>query len=204
MKLRSFSQSSSGIKTGPGSVDPAPKTSATAPATPAPAVPINGPNFMNSLGMKLRRIEAGEFLMGTPATEQEKFKNEKLPGGETAHQVRLTKPFSMAETEVTQKQWKAVMASSPWLNQRQTTDGDDYPASFVSWYDAREFCRKLSQTEGRNYRLPTEAEWEYACRAGTTTAYSFGDSAAQLGEYAWERGNSADKPHLVATKKPTS
>ena len=98
------------------------------------------------------------------------------------------------------------MGTTPWDVAKNVKEGDDYPASYVNWPDAVEFCRKLSEKEGLEYRLPTEAEWEYACRAGTTTAYSFGDDASELGEYAWYKENAwgagQKHPHTVGQKKP--
>jgi len=85
------------------------------------------------------------------------------------------KNYSIGDTTVTQGQWKQIMGTEPWKGQSYVMEGDDYPAVYVSWYDAVEFCKKLSDIEGKAYRLPTEAEWEYACRAGATTAY-----------YVWE------------------
>ena len=120
--------------------------------------------------------------------------------------MTLTKPFLLGVHEVTQGQWQAVMGTTPWKGKKYVKEGDDYPATYVSWNDAVEFCRKLSEKEGLEYRLPTEAEWEYACRAGTTTAYSFGDDASELGEYAWYRENAWDAgqkyAHTVGQKKP--
>jgi formylglycine-generating enzyme required for sulfatase activity len=91
----------------------------------------------------------------------------------------------------------------------RTTDGTINPVEKVSWTDAVEFCGKLSampaeKTAGHVYRLPTEAEWEYACRSGTTTAYGFGDDASRLGDYGWSRSNSDSKPHPVGEKKPNA
>jgi formylglycine-generating enzyme required for sulfatase activity len=121
---------------------------------------------------------------------------------EKPHQVTLTKPFYIGVYEVTNAQWRAVMGSVPshW-------EDADRPVEKVSWEDAAEFCRKLSalpeeRKAGRVYRLPTEAEWEYACRAGTETTYSFGDDESQLDEYAWYVRNSGNQTHPVGTKKP--
>jgi formylglycine-generating enzyme required for sulfatase activity len=99
--------------------------------------------------------------------------------------VKITKPFYIGTTEVTQEQWETVMGTNPWKGQKYAREGADYPAIYVTWNDAMEYCRKLSLKDGRNYRLPTEAEWEYACRAGSTTMYSFGDDARRLGEHSW-------------------
>ena len=173
---------------------------ATVKQTLTPAQLAVGDPIENSVGMVLVPIPAGEFLMGSLETE---------PGrqdDEVQHQVTLTKPFLLGVHEVTQGQWQAVMGTTPWKGKQYVKEGDDYPATYVSWNDAVEFCRKLSEIEGLEYRLPTEAEWEYACRAGTTTAYSFGDDASELGEYAWYRENAWEAgqkyAHTVGQKKP--
>ena len=114
--------------------------------------------------------------------------------------------YEIGETVVTQGQWKQIMGTEPWKGQSYVMEGDDYPAVYVSWYDAVEFCKKLSDIEGKAYRLPTEAEWEYACRAGATTAYYFGDNATELDKYAWFDENAwcaGEKyAHRVAQKSP--
>jgi formylglycine-generating enzyme required for sulfatase activity len=102
-------------------------------------------------------------------------------------------------TEVTQEQYKEVMGKNPSVSK-----GADKPVEMVSWRDAMEFCIRLSAREGKTYRLPTQAEWEYACRAGTTTEYSFGNDAASLGEYAWFRENSEWETHPIGQKKPNA
>jgi formylglycine-generating enzyme required for sulfatase activity len=106
--------------------------------------------------------------------------------------------------EVTQQQYEKVMGTNP-----STTKGPQNPVEKVSWNDAVEFCRKLSalpaeKSAGYVYRLPTEAEWEYACRAGTQTAYSFGDSESELGDYAWYDKNAGGTTHPVGSKKPNA
>jgi formylglycine-generating enzyme required for sulfatase activity/WD40 repeat protein len=120
--------------------------------------------------------------------------------------VKITKPFYLGAYEVTQKQFAEVMGIRPWQGKDEVREGSDYPATGMSWNDAVEFCRKLSEQEGEEYRLPTEAEWEYACRAGTTTIYSFGDDASQLGRYAWFKKNARDigqnYAHRVGQKLP--
>ena len=85
------------------------------------------------------------------------------------------------------------MGTTPWSGETYATNGANYPAMYVSWENLQEFCRRLSERDGMSYRLPTEAEWEYACRADSTTAYSFGDSDSNLGEYAWYRDNAWDR-----------
>ena len=173
---------------------------ATVKQTLTPAQLAVGDPIENSIGMVLVPIPAGEFLMGSPETELGRQDDE------VQHQVTLTKPFLLGVHEVTQGQWQAVMGTTPWKGKQYVKEGDDYPATYVSWNDAVEFCRQLSEKEGLEYRLPTEAEWEYACRAGTTTAYSFGDDASELGEYAWYRENAWDAgqkyAHTVGQKKP--
>jgi formylglycine-generating enzyme required for sulfatase activity len=147
--------------------------------------------FTNSIGMKFVLIQAGEFTMGSPENEEDH------QGDETQHKVKMTRPFYMQTTEVTQAQWKAVMENNP-----SRFKGDDLPVEMVSWDDAQEFIKKLSAKESVKYRLPTEAEWEYACRAGSTTRFCFGDDESKLGEYAWYNKNSENKTHPVGTKKP--
>ena len=144
------------------------------------------PSVTNSIGMELIEIPAGNFTMGSPRSE----KNHK--DREAQVSVTLTKPFRLGKTEVTQGQWKSVMDLEPWLNKSDVRINEDNAATYVSWDDATEFCKKLTDLERKartlqadeEYRLPTEAEWEYACRAGTTTAFSFGDDESKFGEYA--------------------
>ena len=165
----------------------------------------------NSIGMELIELPAGTFTMGSPVGEKDREANEEQVT------VTLTKPFWLGKTEVTQGQWKKVMATEPWLNQGDVQIvqiGEDNAASFVDWNDATAFCQKLTGLErragklkaGESYRLPTDAEWDYACRAGTKTTYSFGDDKKQLGEYAWFKGNAGDVgeeyAHKVGMKKP--
>jgi len=108
-------------------------------------------------------VPAGKFKMGSPANEKGRGSNE------TQHEVTLTKPFYMGKYEVTQEQWEAVMGNNPSF-----TKGVKFPVTNVSWEDCQKFIKKLNGKTSGGYRLPTEAEWEYACRAGTPTAYSYG------------------------------
>ena len=114
--------------------------------------------------------------------------------------------FHLAQTEVTQRQYRRVMASTPWANERFVEIDDSHPATHVTWDDAAEFCRRLSSREGRTYRLPTSEQWEYACRGGTQTDFYFGDSPGSLGRHEWFNDNawSAGEryPHAVAAKEP--
>jgi len=164
--------------------------------SPVPKLTVPTPDrkFRNSLGMEFVYIPPGTFMMGSPSNEKDRDKDERQ------HRVRLTRGFYMQTTEVTQRQWKAVMGSNP-----SRFKGDDLPVERVSWNDAQKFIRNLNRREGGDkYRLPTEAEWEYACRAGTTTRFYFGDSESRLGEYAWYRNNSGGRTHQVAEKKPNA
>ncbi|TET32452.1 MAG: hypothetical protein E3J72_19510 [Planctomycetota bacterium] len=144
----------------------------------------------NSIGMKFELIPAGEFMMGG---EGKKRNEDEHP----QHKVNITKPFYMQTTEVTQAQWKAVMKNNP-----STHKGDDKPVEMVSWEYVHEFIKRLSDMDGVTYRLPSEAEWEYACRAASMKLYSCGDESARLREYAWFVENAEKVTHPVAQKRP--
>jgi len=154
-----------------------------------------GETFTNSIGMKFILIPAGEFWMGSKETETDRQSDE------TRHKVRITKSFYMQTTEVTQAQWKAMMGMG---NNPSNFSGDNLPVEMVSWDDAQEFIKKLNEKEkmtGWTYRLPTEAEWEYACRDGSTTRFCFGDNESGLDVYCWYWNNSDERSHPVGTKK---
>ncbi len=155
----------------------------------------------NSIGMRFVLIPAGEFVMGSPAGDG-RFEDEH-----PQHRVRITKPFYVGVHEVTQEQYATVMGSHPWSGKPYVKDGADSPATYVGWEDAVAFCEKLSEKEGCTYRLPTEAEWEYSCRAGSTTRYCFGDDSSALDYYAWHHENAASTrqqyPRGVGQKKPS-
>ncbi len=167
------------------------ETPTPTPSTPSPT-PI--PKYStNSIDMEFVLIPAGEFDMGSPSSEVGRQDNEG-----PVHQVTISEPFYMSRCEVTQKQWREVMGSDPSYNK-----GDDLPVEKVSWNDVQEFITKLNEREGSvKYRLPSEAEWEYAARAGTTTRYSFGDDESDLADYAWYHENSEGSTHPVGQKKP--
>ena len=135
-------------------------------------------------------VPAGCFQMGSPDAEQD---HQSCEG--PVHTVELD-GFWMGKYEVTQEQYEAVMGKNP-----SKFKGAKNPVEQVSWNDAVEFCRNASQKTGKDLRLPTEAEWEYACRAGSTTRFCFGDSDTGLGEYAWYDGNSGKTTHPVGEKK---
>jgi len=142
--------------------------------------------------MELVLIPAGEFMMGSLSTETD-HQSDEAP----FHKVTLTRPFYIGVTEVTQRQFEAVTGKNPSANK-----GENHPVDSLSWWEAEKFLEKLSEKTGKTCRFPTEAEWEYACRAGTTTRWSFGDDEKELAYYAWYEGNSADKHHPVGEKKP--
>jgi len=152
----------------------------------------------NEIGMKLRLIPAGEFSTGSPESGES--------GDDEQHPTQISKPFYLQTTEVTQGQWKSVMDTEPWSGKKFVKVGANYAAAYVTWDDAEEFCRQLSGMESTTYRLPTEAEWEYACRGGTTAAYFFGDDSSLLGDYAWFAANASNAggkyAHEVGQKRP--
>ena len=142
------------------------------------------------------RIEAGTFEMGSPAGEAGRN------GDETLHRVTISQAFYIGKYEVTQGEWEAVMGDNP-----SSFDdcGRTCPVEEVSWEDVQGFIEELNLREGvRRYRLPTEAEWEYAARAGTQTAYSFGNAANRLGLYGWYNDNSGDRTQPVGGKRPNA
>ena len=149
----------------------------------------------NSIGMKLVLIHAGSFTMGSPDGEIGRQDNE-MP-----HEVTISKSYYLGVYEVTQDQYERVMGKNP-----SSFKGPKNPAEMVSWDDAISYCTKLSgmpeeEIAGRVYRLPTEAEWEYACRSTSTTSYCFGDPVASLFEYCWSMENSDKQPLPVGEKK---
>ena len=140
-------------------------------------------------------IPPGEFIMGTPLIDKDYGRAGTFP----ERRVRISRAFYMGVTEVTQAQWKRVMGTNP-----SHFEGDDLPVDTVSWRDAVAFCEKLSRMKGKRYRLPTEAEWEYACRAGSQSRFCFGDDPCNLDEYAWHCQNSNWRTHPVRQKRPNA
>ncbi len=152
--------------------------------------------------MEFVRIDSGAFLRGSPVTEPGRDADES-----PLREVRISGPFHLGRTEITQAQWEAVMGSRPWAGLDFVQEGPEYPAVNVSWHEVQGFAARMNTLAGADlYRLPTEAEWEYACRAGTTTRWSFGDDPSMLGDYAWHTGNTWDAgeryAHAVATRSP--
>ena len=146
--------------------------------------------YVNSLGMEFILIPAGSFQMGSESGD---------PDEKPVRKITLSKDYYLGKTEVTQAQWQAVMETNPSLFK-----GDpNRPVEQVWWDDAQAFIKKLNEMEGGSaYRLPTEAEWEYAARAGSTTAFSFGDDKSLLGQYAWYKDTASNQTHPVAQLKP--
>ncbi len=165
------------------------------------------PVFTNTFGTKLNLIPRGKFMMGSNPTAK------GARSDEAWHRVEISKSFYMGATEVTQDQWFSIMKTKPWK------EGDKIlplcksnprnPATYINWEEANEFCRRLSEIEKRVYRLPTEAEWEYACRANEERRgkYSFGNNESLLSQHAWfhdnEKERTVDKtPQEVGLKPP--
>jgi formylglycine-generating enzyme required for sulfatase activity len=148
----------------------------------------------NKVTMKLVLIPAGKFKMGSPKDEMDRDDNEG-----PQHEVTISKPFYMGIHEVTQEQYEQVMGKNP-----SSFKGAKNPVEKVSWEDTVAFCKKLSQMSGKTVRLPTEAEWEYACRAGSRTQFYYGDDAycGKLTDYAWWDENSDLETHRVGQKRP--
>jgi len=138
-------------------------------------------------------IQPGTFTMGDEAGREDE---------KPAHRVQITKPFYLGKYEVTQRQWELLMGENP-----SDFRGPDNPVNSVSWEDCQAFVKKLNEKfagEGLRFALPNEAQWEYACRAGGTGKFCFGDNEAELGDYAWFAGNSGQTAHPVGQKKPNA
>ena len=192
--------------------EPVSKPIVTKPAkkTKAARKPLLQETVTNSIGMTFVLIQAGSFMMGNKLNPKEVI--EKYHGGEKdfyeyyeqelpRHEVAISKPFYLQSTQVTQSQWQKVMNNNP---SKFKNCGYHCPVENVSWADVQEFIIKLNKKEGTDkYRLPTEAEWEYACRAGTTSDFSFGNNPDKLDEYAWFDLN-AYEPHPVGLKRPNA
>jgi formylglycine-generating enzyme required for sulfatase activity len=206
--------------------EPAPPPAPASPQESAPpaVAASRGPRVIqNTLGMEMVLIPPGEFLMGSEDEASER----------PVHRVRITRPFRISQREVTVGDFRQFVKAASYRTQAERdgkggriydyvgkvpiqdkafiwrapgypdAPTDDYPVSQVSWEDAHAFCRWLSQVEGQPYRLPTEAEWEYACRSETTTPWSFGDDERLLKEYAWyTRTQAGESPHPWGKKAP--
>jgi formylglycine-generating enzyme required for sulfatase activity len=151
-------------------------------------------NLARRVSMEFVLIPAGKFLMGSPETETDRASDEGTP-----REVTISRRFYMGVYEVTQTQYEAVVGSRPSHFRRNAN-----PVESVSWDDAVDFCEVLSAKNGKKVRLPTEAEWEYACRAGTKTRFVSGDYVADLGHYAWYEGNSGGETRPVGCNRPNA
>ncbi|MCP5045896.1 MAG: formylglycine-generating enzyme family protein [bacterium] len=158
--------------------------------------PEPGGEFIESVGQDLVPIKGGSFLMGSNDGEDDE---------RPIHNV-LVEDFMIGKYEVTQEQWFGVMGTKPWEGLKSVSPGDRRPVVNVDWYDARNFVRQLNKLSGLHYRLPTEAEWEYACRAGSASTFSHGPLKEGLSEYAWFYDNAFIKgdrqAHEVGELKP--
>ena len=141
--------------------------------------------------LRMVRIPAGSCVMGSPEGVGHADEHPR-------RRVRISRPFLLGVHPVTQAQWEAVMGSNP----SRFTGDSERPVDSVAWTDCQEFLGKLSGMGIGTFRLPTEAQWEYACRAGTATRYFWGDDAGRMGEYVWYRENSGEQTHPVGGKHP--
>lgn len=165
----------------------------------------------NSRGMQFTLIPRGEFLCGSAGPWSSGFddiddvrRDSEYP----QHRVRIDRPFYLGTHVVTRDDWRAVMHHEPWKGRGERSDDSRLPATRVSWDDAQKFCRRLGQADRCTYRLPTEAEWEYACRAGTIGRYFSESNPSKLSEFAWYSDSNAARRNnslqRVGLKKPNS
>ncbi|MDO5587711.1 MAG: formylglycine-generating enzyme family protein [Bacteroidales bacterium] len=156
-------------------------------------VEVNSGRFtVNGVSFEMVRVEGGTFRMGATSEQEDEADSDEKP----VHSVTLSS-YYIGKTEVTQALWQAVMGSNP-----SGFEGSNLPVECVSWNDCQEFIQKLNRLTGRNFRLPTEAEWEFACRGGNNSrGYKYSGSN-NLGSVAWYRDNSGGQTHPVATKAP--
>ncbi len=167
--------------------------------------PIQGQAFIiPSCGAKLNWVAPGRFRMGSPVEEAGRSNDE---GPQT--EVTISRGFWLGIVPLTQEEWKAIAADVSGLNAEPSCfRGNRLPVEQVSWDDCQEWLQELNKLEGGRlphgfqYRLPTEAEWEFACRAGTSSRFHFGEGDDQLGDFAWYSGNSGNQIHAVGEKKP--
>lgn len=147
--------------------------------------------YANGVAFQMAKVIAGTFAMGATSEMKEPFDSEK-----TVHQVTLSHNYYMGKTEVTQELWKAVMGNNP-----SVFKGDKKPVENVSWDDCQSFISRLNAITGMNFRLPTEAEWEFAARGGNNSRHYQYSGGTSLYEVGWYKNNSGDVTHIVATKK---
>jgi formylglycine-generating enzyme required for sulfatase activity len=178
------------------------------PAATSPTAPTPGPEMDLDLGnnvtLKMAYIPAGKFIMGSPASEPHRFPNEG-----PQHEVTISHPFYFSACTITQQQYKALMGAipvNPDPKGPKPVEGDNLPVHPMSYDDITNFCQKLSEKTGKKVRPNTEAEWEYACRAGTTTTWYFGDDPKDASQYGWfwQPDRSKEHPNPVGQKKPNA
>ena len=162
----------------------------------------------NSAGVKMVWLAADSFTMGSPLNETDRDSTE----GQV--EVKLTEGFWLGQTEITQGQWTLLTGMSPWRGKSNVREGKNYAASFISWEDANSFVEKLNSKEHGSgslpndweYSMPTEAQWEYACRGGKKSAFRFGDDPSEFDIYGWSAENAFEKgerySHEVGKKRP--
>ena len=150
--------------------------------------------FSDGVKIEFVKIPAGAFVMGSPDAEKDRDDDES-----PQHEVTISKPFYLGQFEVTQKQWTALMSANP-----SKFKNPDHPVDSVLWDQCQHFIDRLNSLQAGVFRLPTEAEWEYACRAGTTTRYPWGDDLhfVDMPDYAWFDYNSSRSTHPVGSKQP--
>ena len=194
------------------------------PPEPEPRPPPPEGKWTNSLGMTFVRIEPGSFLMGSTKAQIEELlrlfpnsRRELFDGEQPQHPIKMTWPYTLGIYQVTQGQYQAIMGGNP----SHFKGSDDLPVESATWFEAVEFCNNLSKKEkrtqyyrigensvttagGNGYRLPTEAEWEFACRAGSASLFPWGDDKALLDNHAWNLDNSSGRSHPVGQKKPNA
>ncbi|MBP7868287.1 MAG: SUMF1/EgtB/PvdO family nonheme iron enzyme, partial [Acidobacteria bacterium] len=166
---------------------PEPTPGPEKPASPETPGPEKTASFTEQMGMKFVKVAAGKFKMGSDTG-----KDDEKP----AHDVTISRDLFVSTTEVTEKQWRTVLGEGP-----ATARGDEYPVE-VSWEDAQRFLKALGEKTGKTFRLPTEAEWEYACRAGESGDYYWGGAFSP--DHCWFNGNSGGKPQPVGGRKPNA
>jgi formylglycine-generating enzyme required for sulfatase activity len=182
-------------------------------SNPAESAPTSAPTadrITNGIGMTLRRITPGRFTMGSPPTEPGRLPDEE------PHDVEIVQPFAIGTHKVSVKQFSTFVQAKGYQTEADKArdrltwqkpgfgQGDDHPVVCVSWSDAMAFCTWLSEKEGQSYSLPTEAQWEYCCRAGTRTRYYFGDDATKLGDHAWFKANAGAMTHPGGQLRPNA